>query len=174
MKIGFTGKMGSGKTTACDYLLSKRPFKKVSFKSALINEIRDNFPTLLEDLADHYAVTIDALFTLKPPMMRHLMQEYGTDVRRSDDPDYWVNRWKEGVEGDVLTDDVRFLNEAQAVRDMGGIVIRLVRPSTFAGTHKSEVEMDLIEPDVTIITEDGDLEGLYRQLDGVLEAQATP
>lgn len=57
---------------------------------------------------------------------RHLAQFIGTDVLREHDVDWWVNLWQEDVEliletyqnkpCVILVDDIRFLNELEAVR----------------------------------------------------------
>lgn len=179
----FTGKMGSGKTTACDYLVSKGGFVKVNFKDALVAEMKERLPGVLIQMVDdrnswcdEYGCeqnwTIDRLFAEKPPIMRALMQNYGTEVRRRDDPDYWTKQYIKRVEDafaqgfNVVTDDCRFLNEAQAVKDLGGEIVKIVRSDiTGRSTHQSEVEMDSIVPDKVLNTEPGQLEALYAQLD---------
>lgn len=174
MILAFTGPMGCGKTTACDFLLSQHPFTKLSFKTPLIEELKRNFPQLLQDLSAHYGMSVNDLFLKKPPMVRHLMQEYGTDVRRKDDKDYWVKEWKRAAVGDILVDDVRFLNEAAAVRELGGKIIRLTRPDLNAsGGHVSETEMADILPDYTIETSLGDLDTLRDALQALIRG-ATP
>lgn len=45
--------------------------------------------------------------------------------------------------------DVRFLNEAQAIKDRGGKIIRIIRGES-SDQHQSELEMEFIEPDFTI------------------------
>ena len=185
MLIGFTGLAQSGKSTACNYILEKYPtFVKVGFKDAIVEEMRENFAPLLEHMADIYLTTIDDLFTKKPPLMRKLMQCYGTEVRRGDDPEYWINQWKESIKDktgwlalldnlgfipDVLCDDVRFLNEATAISEMGGYLVRIKRPDvTHTGDHQSETEMLELEVDYTIEVEPGNLEGLYTKVDNLL------
>ena len=190
MIIGLTGKKRSGKTTASDYLMYRFnghliDFNsvRINFKDALLDELRANFPALLQAIADSYdhsdydgmdPWTVDKLFREKPPMMRALLQNYGTEVRRGDDPLYWIRRWNQRAKEEqrhVITDDVRFLNEAQAVKDLGGIVVRIVRedlPST--DTHQSEAEMDQIEPDYTISVKTGEHEKLYDFLDFLIES----
>jgi uridine kinase len=183
MILGFTGKAGSGKSTACAHLLFKsdRPRVKVNFKDALVAEIKKNFAPLLDTIAgmegmfrlmNNGEYKVDQLFVDKPPLMRKLLQCYGTEVRRGDDPDYWIKKWKSKVaytKEDVLVDDVRFLNEAEAVRDMGGVIIRIIRKDiTDTGSHQSEQEMDQIQPDYTIVAEkDGQAE-VYRQVDEII------
>lgn len=170
MTIGLTGKKGAGKTEAAKYLASKG-FVRLNFKDALIGEIISNFKPLLDDFCVHHNTDIAGLFQTKPMMMRHLMQCYGTEVRRGDDPQYWVNQYEKVLDAtvDTVTDDVRFKNEAGAVWRAGGKVIRIVRKGQEStDTHISEKEMDEIEPDITIEVPDGDLETMYRKLDLVL------
>ena len=103
------------------------------------------------------------------------MQCFGTEVRRGDDPLWWVKVWKQSADRalaedmSVLVDDVRFLNEATAVRECGGLIVRLIRTDIDdTGSHVSEVEMDKIVADVTIETAKGDFDSLYRDLERIL------
>ena len=150
--IGITGKKFSGKTEASNCL---KDFKSINFKDSLIEEIKENFPDLLRELALIYRMAdIKTLFDIKPPLVRLLLQNYGTNVRRKDSENYWVAKWldKIDISDNIIADDVRFLNEANAIKDVGGIVIRIVRPSVKSiDTHISETEMDKIEPDYEII-----------------------
>lgn len=182
MILGFTGRARSGKSTAVSYLhfKSDRPRIRLNFKDALSNELRMHFSPLLTLFGEVYGMGMSELFSEKPPMMRKLMQLYGTEVRRGDDPDYWVKQWKKNFykidpKIDVMADDVRFLNEAQAIKQMGGKIIRIVRDDQehTEGNHASEQEMEMIVPDYTIISKTGDLAGLYRQLDAILAELST-
>lgn len=63
--------------------------------------------------------------------------------------------------------DVRFPNEAEAVRARGGWVIRVERPGFDTGSfnaHASEVEVDRCQVDETFLNE-GSLEDLHRLVD---------
>lgn len=181
MLIGFTGKAGSGKSTACQMVQDDLPdVIRVNFKDGLVAEMKKNFPKLLqqltyneyiidEDRYDRQCYDIDDLFKYKPPMMRTLMQEYGTEVRRGDDPDYWIRQWKETVltnqQFHIVCDDVRFLNEAKALKDLGGILVMIKRDDTMdTGTHQSEVEMDQMVPDFVFNAVAGDHDGLRTQI----------
>lgn len=173
MIIGFTGKKQSGKTEASMCL---NGFKLLNFKDALINEIRSGFPKLLEEICRAEAqlnldwYNVDKLFKKKPPLMRALMQNYGTDVRRKDEENYWTDRWLDRVrymDTNIVVDDVRFINEAEAVRLVDGIIIRIERPGlTNQDTHVSELEMDEIEADITIVN-DGTIEELCEKVNGI-------
>lgn len=185
MKIyGFVAPKQSGKTTACDYLVANYGAVKVSFKDALIAELKEKFPLLLEEIAiECGCVTeggfdIDKLFQDKPPLIRRLMQEYGTNVRRGDDDNYWVKAWSKKVkevweekyfDSVVVVDDVRFLNEAKEIKMWAGTLIRLTRTDmTNTDTHKSEQEQKDILCDYEITCVGGDQDHLYKELDRIL------
>lgn len=174
--LAFTGLKGSGKSEACKYIESIAPnVVRINFKDALVQEMKERLPDVLRRLSEQYQCTIDELFATKPPIMRELMQNYGTEVRRGDNPNYWTDQWIEAAYEEnrfdhaVLVDDCRFLNEASAVRKLGGMVIRIERPDIAAhDTHQSETEMDQIAVDYTVQSITGDLEGMYAQLDVIL------
>ena len=188
--IAFTGKKQTGKSTACKYLEEKYGFTRVNFKDALIAELKQNFPDLLMSIMKQsflngdidtdpcfdYILALTELFQNKPPPIRTLMQNYGTNVRRRDKDSYWVDEWKDEIEYMVVSgsegvtvDDCRFLNEAEAVKQGDGIIIRLVRTDmTHTDTHQSETEMDSIVPDFTIVCNGGDEDNLYTKLDEIM------
>lgn len=179
MVIGLIGFKQVGKSTAAKYLEDKYGFVRHNFKDALVAEIKEKFPDLLREILERDreffldCETIDDLFAIKPPLMRALMQNYGTEVRRGDDPNYWVWKWNEQyIKGDaknLVTDDVRFLNEAKVVKDANGTIIRLTRPDLLTGgDHQSETEQLQIVADHTIECEAGDFEKLYTELDRIL------
>lgn len=116
------------------------------------------------------------LFDTKPQPFRALMQNYGTEVRRRDNADYWVNIWKDSVSGalkdkkHVVADDVRFLNEAKAVKDAGGILVKLMREDIqTTGNHVSETEQDNIKCDVEIKLIKNDFNALEKDLKRIAE-----
>jgi len=176
--IGITGFKHVGKSTAAKYLESKG-FTRHNFKDAMVQEIKDNFPDLLTQIViagrdlGFKSMNWNELFEEKPPLMRALMVNYGTEVRRNDDPDYWVSEWISktiNIDSNFVADDVRFLNEAEAVKHLDGIIIRLERDGvTTGGEHASETEQLQIVPDYTIKTKDGDVEDLHRQLDDIIK-----
>jgi len=154
MIIALTGFKRSGKSE-CAKHLAKHGLKRINFKDCLIEEIKQNFPDLLKVIGDD--------FDNKPPAVRALLQNYGTEVRRRDNQDYWVNKWKEKVSDNVVVDDCRFLNEAKAIKDLGGTIIRVIRPGFNGDNHISEREQEQIKVDYTIIAQD--LKSLIQQID---------
>ena len=184
MIIGFTGKKRSGKSTASAYVLSRIEAERVNFKTALLNEMKDRFPNTLNALVRLIEVqnydgtkplTVDGMLEEKPDdVIRFFLQEYGTGVRRADDPDYWVDQWKNTAldlkDKSIVVDDIRFLNEARAVRELSGIIIRIEREGLeTTDTHISETEMDGITADYTIRAQTGDIKALQYQLGRILE-----
>lgn len=171
MIIGFVGLMGTGKTTACNILKKYwgEDVEHINFKDGLVAEMRERVPDLLNELAFVYDRSVDELFATKPPAMRALMQNYGTEIRRRDDYNYWVSKWQESVrktDKNVVCDDVRFLNEADAVeRFARGILIRLERTDiVHTGNHPSETEQSEIVVDYTIVLGEGELDKLEKSL----------
>lgn len=189
MKIAVVGYAGAGKTTASDYIVKTYGYTKVNFKDALVAEMRQNFPRTMEAMiyllertkdGGYYngvsqGLDPDWLFANKPPVFRALMQEFGTEVRRGDNENYWVDKWKERVADieNLVTDDCRFLNEAQYVRDNGGMILRIIRTDiTGAGSHQSEVEQQQIVADYTVEVGKGQHDTLYAKIDEILGAKS--
>ena len=170
MIIGLIGFKQVGKSTAAKYLENTHEFIRHNMKDGLVAEIRQNFSILLSELSKIYGMTVDELFVQKPPAMRALLQEYGTEVRRNDNRNYWVKKWRENLpEGNIVVDDVRFHNGADLVKYNGGILIRLVRPDIeTGGTHASEMEQLEIVADFTIECVPGDHQKLYDELELIL------
>ncbi len=172
MIIGFVGKKQSGKSTACSIVEGDLPdVVRINMKDALIEEIVKNFPRTMKEILNSepenatQCKTIEDLFMYKPNLVRTFMQEYGTEVRRGDSPSYWTDQWKIKVEKalaegkHVVVDDVRFLNEAEAVKKMGGVIVRISRTDLKdTDTHASEMEMDQIVPNYKFEVGPGELD----------------
>lgn len=171
MIIGLTGYKGSGKSEVAKHLEQKYSFIRVNFKDALVEEMKEKLPDTLSAIANIYTMTIPELFLKKPMIMRELMQNYGTEVRRSDDPLYWITQWEESIrnlpleQSLIVCDDVRFINEAYAIKKNNGKIIRVMNLSQGEpSSHQSETEQKHILADVTIAARAGDLEALYLQI----------
>lgn len=175
MIIGLIGKKGSGKTTASKRFVDHYDFKLVPFKDQLIKEMKKNFPDTIRELTRVYNLSVDELFTQKPPIMRALLQNYGTEVRRGDSTDYWISKWEETVRTyhefeDVVVDDVRFINEAETIKSLGGVLVYIaLEGQELTDKHVSETEMDQIPFEYMITASRGDIGGIYKQIDLIYE-----
>jgi|GEM_PF-1814824 len=99
---------------------------------------------------------------------RLLLQWWGTEYRRSVNPDYWVNkvaaRIAEEKPAVALLTDVRFINEVQFCQKYGNVV-KVERPSLpalqgAAGVHASELALANFQGWDDVIVNDSDLETL--------------
>jgi hypothetical protein len=164
--IGFTGLRRSGKDTAAGFLADQQ-FVVRRFAGALKDmlsaylEIRgvDSskiFRMLEGDLKEapsHY-------FEGRSP--RHAMQTLGTEWGRQLIGDsIWVNTCLDEARRHdrVAIADVRFPNEAMAIRKAGGRIIKILRPGLSIDGHASESQIASIDADA-VITNDGSLEQL--------------
>jgi len=104
---------------------------------------------------------------------RRLMQNFGTEVMRSMVPTFWVDRVADQVQQadaanrNVVITDVRYDNEAEAIRDWGGLVVEIIRPGA-APVRCHASEAGLSTPTDAIVLNDGSLDDLYRKLDNLL------
>lgn len=112
---------------------------------------------------------------------REVLQGLGVSVRDTLGPDAWVNfalaHWLEMKQAPTVITDVRFDNEAAAIRDAGGMIVRIVRPgaglSGEQGQHSSEagVSDDLVDVE---ITNDGTLGELAVEARKILQLLGSP
>lgn len=103
--------------------------------------------------------------------VRTFLQKYGTEAHREVfGSDFWVDAvelWHQGRI--VCVTDVRFENEARAVRQMRGVIVKLLGPPEveLAGdTHESEAGLsdDLVDFIVDNSRRDDDFHSLDQQL----------
>lgn len=175
--IGLTGKMGAGKDYTFGMLEQfDTRFVRVSFADQLRFEIEETLAPWGE---------LPVLWN-KPysEEVRRLLQWWGTDLRRAQDPDYWVKAAeREALEisydgqWPVFT-DVRFPNEADMIVKNGGLIVRVLAPievrterlGTPPPNHLSETAMDEYAADmhITSLEENPAYEGQVRRV--VVEA----
>jgi len=176
--IGLSGKSGSGKSTAAAYLVARHNFVEVAFADRLKQVAAMMFNFNWRQLYGDQQDEVDQVLWRTP---RECLQRLG-DLGRELWPEIWVahtvkqvSKWLERGHA-VVVSDVRFLNEAKALKQMGGVLVRLVRPGSPnpAGLpeHASELELDDWTDywDFTYVNQ-ADLAALEAFLDGLL-AQA--
>lgn len=175
MIIGITGKKGSGKSVVANYLTHEHNFTPINFKDGLKIFMLKTLPDVLSWCKEHYQMTDEELFQNKPPLFRALMQNIGTDlVRMEVSQDFWINLWSKSITNSrankFVTDDVRFQNEADAVRLSEGIIVRIIREDLESNDiHVSETEQDSIEADFTIVAKTGEHQLVYNQIETILD-----
>lgn len=107
--------------------------------------------------------------------VRYFLQEFGTAVRDRVHKDFWVNALFASYNPESslwMIPDTRFLNEANAIKKRGGVLIRVHRGAMTMGmiesNHVSETEMDYIIPDI-VIDNNGSKEDLWNKAIEVAE-----
>lgn len=102
--------------------------------------------------------------------VRELLQKLGTEAMRVGlHENVWVNALFTDFKGDIhwVVTDMRFPNEMEAIKEKGGITIRVIRPGTATGTHPSEIALDNAKFDYEIIN-DGTMEELINKVRNIL------
>ena len=126
--IGFTGGKGSGKTTAAQYLQSITPNSAVfSYADPLKRFLMD-----FMGLSQEQVFTLEGKETVDPRYgvtPRRIMEAFGTDFIRTTIPNFWVVKMSMRLFGTdydhIFIDDIRFDDEAELVRSLGGRVIHI-------------------------------------------------
>jgi hypothetical protein len=77
------------------------------------------------------------------PEVRAFLQRLGVAAREVFGRDIWIDTALKGLtpESKVVIPDVRFINEAEAIQALGGVVLRIDRPGHVAQGHISETEL---------------------------------
>lgn len=177
--IGLAGKMGSGKDTVAEFL---RPFgfQRFGFADALREEVADAIEGGRKDMPACLSAAAQEAFLHAPvsevwakpttPRMRALLQEWGTEYRRTQEEHYWTRIMREklaGAERACIT-DVRFPDEAALVREMGGRVWVVQRPGAVGNGHVSE---SMAFPFDYVIQNTADMANLEREVIRALTIQ---
>ena len=141
MIVGICGLIGSGKDTIADYLQNIHQFKRESFAHTLKDAVAAVFGwdrELLEGRTKHsreWRETVDSWWATRLDMPnltpRWVLQYWGTEVfRKGFHDDLWIaaleNKLRNSSDDIVIT-DCRFPNEIRAIREAGGVVIRVRR-----------------------------------------------
>lgn len=151
MIIGFGGFAGSGKSTAAQYFVEHHGFTRISFAtgvkdvaSALFGWDRQKLEGATpEDRA--WREVPDSFWSEalnRPWSPRYALQYVGTDLCRVNLSDtIWIDRVRAailalGPNPKVVIDDVRFVNEREAIREWGGTLVTLHRPSAYGNIQQ--------------------------------------
>ena len=122
---------------------------------ALDDETKNSLSTIKDAEGNYYTI-------------RQLLQKFGTEVGRNISSNLWVDALmndyikakSDGYEEDWIVTDVRFQNEANAIRENGGILIRINRNTGLNDTHISETALDDYKDFDLVIDNNGTLDEL--------------
>lgn len=181
--IGLTGPAGSGKDTVRD-ILAKHGYYGFAFADPIREMLK---PLLLACGVDLAYMTARHLKEQPMPVLgvsyRQLAQTLGTEWGRALAPDFWLRMAAASMtEVSISTfgppcfviSDVRFPNEAEWIRGLGGQVWRIDRPGVApVREHASEVLVATIEPDFTL-SNDGSIGDLHSAVAAALALMSAP
>jgi Deoxynucleotide monophosphate kinase len=138
--IGITGRKFSGKDTAGNYFVEKYGFERMAYADPLKKAAKDIFDFNDEQLYGNAKEINDSYWDVTP---RQVLQFMGTNLFRNHicellpdmGKDIWVNvlkrkalnTFKKYPNAKIVVTDVRFPNELQAIKDLGGVTIKLQR-----------------------------------------------
>jgi hypothetical protein len=162
--IGLIGYKRSGKNTVADTLVECFGYRAIAFADPLremalaIDPLVGSFPLpgQLMPPADGWRLSevLDAIGYEKAkeiPEVRRFYQRLGTNGVRALDPGFWLRLGEQRIDNlrsiersPVAVTDARFPNEANAIRNRGGWIVRVVRPGfePEEGAHESETALD--------------------------------
>lgn len=189
--IGFGHRARHGKDEAVKAILAEcgtlRDARKYSFADALKREVNAaaeaclSMQTLFKSLEAYGRIPSWVQYDPNPDMtdplcpygkQRTLLQWWGTEYRRAQDPDYWVKKTMARIAEEnpevALISDVRFHNEVVAIHAAGGFVVRVDRVGFVSDIpeHISERMLDTMSEmdwDYVVKGQDGQLEGLQEE-----------
>ena len=177
--IGIGGRLASGKDSIADYLSDAHGWQKMGMSDPLHQSMMTLNPIvnmthhhLVEELTTvRYAeLTVQEGYTLAKENFeyRRLLQVFGTEViRELFGNSVWVDFARKrvleciGKQENVILTDLRYPNEIDLVRELGGSAWWVDRPGfNTAGEHTSENSVNEDDFDVTI-SNSGTLEDLH-------------
>lgn len=139
MIIGVVGFLGSGKGTVGDILIQERGYHRLSFADALKDSVSAIFGWprhLLEGDTQEsrsFRESVDEFWSVRfgyEVTPRYMLQLMGTEVGRNIfSKNIWIYSLEKRIQDieNVVIPDVRFPNEINFIRLMGGKVIRVKR-----------------------------------------------
>jgi hypothetical protein len=178
MIIALSGYARSGKDTIAAAFIAAHPeYRRVAFADTLRAVALKANPVIPYDTMNDYELDHDPLSKViseygwdgykESPYadgVRAFLQRLGVAVREELGENAWVNAalvqatTADGLYAlpeNLIITDCRFRNEAQAVKDRGGIVVRVTRPGVGpANDHISEHDLDDYPFDIIINNED--------------------
>lgn len=168
MLIGISGKKQAGKDTAAKFLVQDHGFKAFAFATPLKEAAKIVFGWGDEHVYGELKEVDDPFWGFSP---RWALQHMGTDAMRGKiDDQIWIKATmrramplvKSG--GNVVITDVRFPNEAMAIKESGGLLWRVERPGLETSDHASETALDDFALWDEVIVNDGTISDLYSRV----------
>lgn len=166
--IGLSGKIGSGKDTAAEFLVERYPMLKRSSFALKVKQIVG----ILTNTSTELNLTREGKSSTPPGFdmtLGKMQQLVGQGMRDLICDDIWIISVLNNVKGFIVISDVRYPNEVEAIKARGGVVYRINRTTDLeddgreAG-HSSETALDDYDGFTDVIENDGSLEEFMDKL----------
>ena len=161
----------SGKSTVAKFLAQEHGYEIVPFAETLKEMLIPMLNALGYNDGEAYRlVHVDKQIVVRGAevSVRHMLRTLGTEWgRQCIRPDIWLRCWQERIKPHtlVVVDDVRFTNEADLVRNLGGEMWLVERPDALrTHEHASEGGLDTYHGFTTHVVNDGALSDLLDKL----------
>lgn len=165
MIIGLAGYAGSGKDTLGKVLTSVHGFERIAFADK-VRDLALRINPVIADSGGNLCPLSAVVETRgwdeakREPAVREMLQRIGASVRDIIDPDAWLDAATRDMlygKNYVIT-DVRYPNEVECVRDMGG-VIWWVRREGVGPVNSHESENSINPSDADLIVDNTEYRG---------------
>ena len=172
--IGLVGTKGVGKDTVGDYLTGYT-------KRAFATPIKEACAILFNVPITSFEGELKEVPIKKHKMSpRQMLQLVGTDMfREKVHAKFWIRHFQDwyalhGVDRNVVVTDVRFQNEVDAIKALGGVVVRILRPESNGGqpttdTHITEKGVAELRGVNYWINNETTIERLHKQIDNLID-----
>jgi hypothetical protein len=177
--IGLTGPARTGKTTTAQHLVLEHGFECYAFADPIRDALMSMFQLEPGDFEGEKKEQPIAWLGRSP---RQLMQLLGTEWgRHMISANLWLDLTQQRLEASAsgtwetpnfVISDVRFENEADFIRQHGGVIVHLQRSDApKVNPHASEAGVSLHKDDLVLVN-DGDLPTLYAQIERLQQTLA--
>jgi hypothetical protein len=138
MIIGIVGRKRHGKDTFADMLVAQG-FSKISYATKLKEIVGDLYNLSHDQLYGDEKETVDPRWGMSA---RQILERFGDGIRDNVHPDTWVKYALRDLDptGLYVVSDVRHFNEAAAISNRGGILIRVQREGVEHTTWEDHVD----------------------------------
>lgn len=179
--IGILGKKRSGKDSSGNYMIAKYNYTRYAFADPIKDIIKIMFDFNTKQLNEDKEI-IDERWNISP---REILQKFGTDICRNDLKEYipnikldnetlWIKLFRffyeKNKDKDIVVTDVRFLDEINIIKSLGGKIIKINRNNVLYDSHSSECNIDNYSKDLIDYHIDNNYtyDDLYSQIDTLL------
>lgn len=191
--IGLCGFKGSGKDTVADMLVNTSNYKKIAFADFIRNAAKELFDWDDSSFDANNKEKVDEYWNVTP---RKILQELGTEFLRIHCKDilstefelpngekhnatFHIKRINKDVikllnsnNKNIIFSDIRFQDELDYIKKLGGTIIKVVRPSLSNNEfsqHVSEQNIDKLQNIDYELVNEHNLQHLYKKTSLIVE-----